>query len=128
NRDALAKLGLDEAGLDALARKNLKDALKTLPHAPIAPGSRIFRVQAGDDYEASRLLVPELWGEAARTVAGALVASAPCRHIVLFTGGAHPEDVAALRKLSEQLVATEHHPISSAVLRWNGQGWAAQQP
>src|SRR5262249_14276390 len=40
NHDALAKLGLDEAGLDALARKNLKDALKTLPHAPIAPGSR----------------------------------------------------------------------------------------
>jgi uncharacterized protein YtpQ (UPF0354 family) len=127
NQSMMQKLGLTPDELHKLAMANLKTALPTLPHQALEGSPRVFLVAAGDDYEASRMLIDDLWTAAAKEVEGDLIAAAPCRHRVLFTGSKHPEDVAMLRTLAEKLSETEHHPLTKTLFKRTPQGWVAIQ-
>lgn len=122
NRGDLARLKLDEAGLDALAMKNLEAALPALQFDRVKEGSDIRVIHQGDSYEASRLILHQRWAAIAPQVKGDLLVAAPSRDFVYFTGSR--EDVAGLRALargSEEL----GHGLTSALLRWTPGGWEA---
>jgi hypothetical protein len=127
NHSIMEKLGLTPDELHKLAMANLKTALTTLPHQALEGSPRVFVVVAGDDYEASRMLVDDLWTAPAKEVEGDLIAAAPCRHRVLFTGSKHPEDVAVLRTLAGKLSETEHHPLTKTLFKRTDKGWVALQ-
>jgi len=78
-------------------------------------------VSAGDSYEASRVLLHGRWRAIARTVRGDLLASAPARDTVIFTGS--QEDVKGLRSLAHRISGEQHHPLSPTILRWTEASW-----
>lgn len=121
--ETMRRMGMDVAGLHELAIANLDQALTDLPHKPFTPGSHVFLVKAGDDYESSRMLLPHLWHSAAREVKGRLLAAAPARNIVLFTGSRDFNDIATLMSAAKDLAAHEKHPISPTVFEFTGSGW-----
>jgi hypothetical protein len=123
--DDRKQLGLAPAALDALARKNLAAALPAaLPETELEPG--IHLVHAADSYEASRLLLDDLWKQAARAVKGDLLVAAPSRDFVLYTGaGERPEAQARFRALVREYEATRGHALSVTILRRTAKGWQA---
>jgi hypothetical protein len=122
------ELGLKPAALDALARKNLDAALPgPLPDEEIAP--RIHEVHAGDSYEASRILLDDRWKAPARAVKGDLLAAAPVRDFVLYTGSREGDAVLSrFRALIHEYEATRGHPISVTILQRTASGWRAFAP
>jgi uncharacterized protein YtpQ (UPF0354 family) len=117
-----AALGLDADALHELALANLRTACADFAHAPLAPGARVMRLTAGDSYESSRLLLPELWRPIASGLGGELVVAAPSRDRVLFATGS-ADDLAELRRLAAEGVAADPHPLTATLLRWTEDGW-----
>src|SRR5262249_1844777 len=77
SRGKMRELHLNEAQLHELAIANLEKALTTMPHRqfPSADGKHaknVWIVEAGDDYEASRLLVRDFWVAQAKRTRGKL--------------------------------------------------------
>lgn len=119
----LEALGVDLDALHLLALANLRDACRDFRHEPVASGSRVMTLTAGDSYESSRLLLPELWQPIADEVEGELVVSAPSRDRVFFTGDARSEDLAELRRLAREHATTDGHPLVADLLRRTADGW-----
>lgn len=122
-RGDAAKLALDDSRLHELALANLGEAAGDIPFRPLEAGSAIRLVQVGDSYEASRVLLHDRWAPIAATVKGSLVAAAPARDTVVFTGS--EEDIAGLSALVHRLVDEAPHPLSPTLLRWTKEGWVA---
>ena len=94
NHGDMRTLGLDYAQARALAQSNMATALVSVPTETAAPG--VLRARANDDYEASRLMLPQLWNEVARRVNGELLVIASNRHTVFATGSKDAAAVVAL--------------------------------
>ena len=120
NRGDMARLKLDEAGLDALAVANLEAALPALRFDRVKTGSDVRVIHEGDSYEASRLILHRRWAAIASQVKGDLLVAAPSRDFVYFTGSR--EDVAGLRALARSS-EEQAHALTSALLRWTPSGW-----
>ncbi len=125
-RDALEELSLDDARLHALALRNLRAACADFSHETV-PGTNIEQLMAGDSYEASRLLLPELWRPLADQVQGDLLVAAPSRDRVLFTGSASPVDAAELRRLARVHSADDGHSITDVVFRLTPDGFVVHE-
>ena len=124
------RLGLAPDALHERAIKNL-DALAACSVAPIPPGSRVMSLTAGDSYEVSRLLMKAPWASLAKTVEGDLLAAAPARDEILFTGAANPADVAELQRRVEETFSLGEHAVSRAILRYapdSPDGWLLFSP
>jgi hypothetical protein len=126
-RRNLKELALTEDQVHALALSNL-DALGEVPHQPHAEAAGVRVVHVGDSYEASRLLPVRRWAALAETLGGSLVAVAPTRDYVLFTGAGDAAAVARMRRLAARLMEEEGHPLSATLLRWTPRGWVAHEP
>jgi Protein of unknown function (DUF1444) len=122
------KLGLSPSALYTLARKNLDAAFPgPMPDEEIAPG--IHQVNAGDSYEASRLLLDDRWRAPAAAVKGDLLVAAPTRDFLLYTGShERPEVLTHFRKLVGEYEQTRGHPVSRTILRRTSAGWQAAFP
>ena len=117
----LETLGLDPTQARALAQTNLKAALTAVPTEPAGAG--VLRVRAGDDYEAARLLLPELWDDIARRVQGDLLVIASNRHTVFAAGSKDPAAVARMKELAEKSFAKDGYPLSTTVFRRTEKGF-----
>jgi uncharacterized protein YtpQ (UPF0354 family) len=115
------RLGKGEAELRDLARANMAKALAPLPTELAAPG--VLVVHAGDDYEAARLLVPQIWDDAAKQVKGDLLAVAPNRDVVFATGADDVVGVARMKELAAASYAGHAYPISLTVFRRTAAGF-----
>jgi uncharacterized protein YtpQ (UPF0354 family) len=98
--DNFAELGLKKAQLRALAVGNLK---KVVPEIKIKKGAVVSMITAGGDYEASLLLVDDLWTSGELAVDGEIVVAIPARDVLLFTGSRKPGGVARLRQLVSEI-------------------------
>lgn len=81
-----------------------------------------------DVHTAARLLLPELWSTVAATGGGKLYAAAPARDIVVWTTSVAESDQRALRGQARVAFQSRSEPISPAILRWTGGGWALEDP
>jgi hypothetical protein len=126
-RRNLEELRLTEDQVHALALANL-DALGEIPHEPHPDATGVRVVHVGDSYEASRLLPVRRWAALAEALGGSLVAVAPTRDYVLFTGAGDAAALARMRRLAARLMEEEGHPISATLLRWTPKGWVAHEP
>lgn len=121
NRD-LKRLGISKDELHDRAIQNLRSLrLEVRAHQ----GARIMMLTAGGNYEATLLLLPEVWESVAQMVAGQVVVSVPARDVVYVTGDATPENLSELRQWTSKMLEQADKPLSRAFIRRGGAGWEA---
>eukprot|EP01035_Chromulina_nebulosa_P005892 gene5892-biopygen4990 len=119
NRD-LARLGLSPDELHERALANLRALnLEVRAHQ----GERTMMLTAGGNYEATLILLPEIWETIAEMVSGRIVVSVPGRDMLLVAGDADPENLAELRRVTSSAIERADKPLSRAFLRWTGTQW-----
>lgn len=90
-------------------------------------GDRIVMLTAGGNYEATLLLLPEVWESVSSMVSGHIVAAVPARDIIYVTGDASDEDLADLRRWTSQMIEKADKPLSRTFVRWTGSQWEAYE-
>jgi uncharacterized protein YtpQ (UPF0354 family) len=116
--ETIVHLGVPRSELRALAVENLK---RILPAAECHGDGPWYLLTAGADYVASLLLFDSLWDELKEMVEGDVVATAPTRDVVMFTGSHSREGLAEIRKRSSEICNTGAHAISETlIIRKNG--------
>ncbi len=115
----LTRLGVTA---EVARQKGIENVLERLQVERHGDGP-LFMLTADGCYEASLLLARGLWQHLAEGVAGALVASVPCRDILCYTGQEEPGGVEALAGLTARMVKNGDHPVSAVLLRLTDQGW-----
>jgi uncharacterized protein YtpQ (UPF0354 family) len=116
----LEEVGVAREGLRALAIANLA---KLLPQIEVHSNPLVSMITAGGDYEASLLLVDDIWskGRVPETVDGDIVAAIPARGRLFFTGSRNRAGIARLRELARKLVATPYHLTDTLFVYRGGQ-------
>jgi uncharacterized protein YtpQ (UPF0354 family) len=89
----LDELGLKRGELRALAVANLR---RVVPDIRLRESAHLSMLLGGGDYEASLILLDELWREKIR-VRGEIVIAIPARDLLIFTGSASEEGLRQLR-------------------------------
>lgn len=117
----LAKLGVTEDALHAQSLANLRALnLDIRAHQ----GEKCTMLTAGGNFEATLLLLPEVWESVQSMVAGNIVASVPARDLLFITGDAVPEDLAELRSVTSKALENADKPLSRQFLRWENGAWS----
>lgn len=119
NRDLL-RLGVSKDELHDRALDNLR-ALKLEVRAH--EGANVIMLTAGGNYEATLILLPEIWESIAPMVSGQIVASVPARDVVFVTGDSTNENLGELRRCTSKAIEHADKPLSRCFLRWNGTRW-----
>jgi len=121
------------ANADALFARALTNLRAAIPQ-PIQERTvqmakaRVQITRFADSYTTARLLLPDLWSPIAANAGGQLFAAAPARDILLWTTSLSREDQRALRAQAQTAFESRSYPISPAILRWTGTGWALEDP
>ena len=74
-----------------------------------------------DGYDASRLLLPELFGSL--KLRGDPVVSVPSRNLLVVAGSEDPEALAALADVTAKVLGEESRPLSADVLQFHAHSW-----
>lgn len=113
-RDDLARWGRPEAEVFERATRNLAAHAEgsIVPYGK--KSERLFTVDAGDDYEASRLAIPGWLASFRRRVGGRPICAAPTRSLVVV-GGDSPEALARLLDLAKREWRASTRRISPAL-------------
>lgn len=120
NRD-LARLGVSADELHAKSLANLRALnLEVRAHQ----GERCTMLTAGGNFEATLLLLPEVWESVQSMVAGNIIASVPARDLIFMTGDAVPENLAELRSVTSKALENADKPLSRQFLRWENGAWS----
>jgi uncharacterized protein YtpQ (UPF0354 family) len=120
SRRRLAELELDEDGLHELALKNLPSRPPKIEIHGSAPRQMLI---AGGNFEATLLLLDDLWDQLEAEGDGELLAVVPARDILFFSrtswDGAH----AFLSELAQRDMEDTSHLLSRCVLRRASRQW-----
>jgi uncharacterized protein YtpQ (UPF0354 family) len=116
----LVRLGVSKEELHERAIQNLRAMnLEVRAHK----GDRIFMLTAGGNYEATLLLLPEIWESVSSMVSGNIIAAVPARDILYVTGDGTEEDLADLRRWTSKMLEEADKPLSRMFVRWTGSEW-----
>jgi uncharacterized protein YtpQ (UPF0354 family) len=110
----LARLGL-VAG-PALRERALDNLRERLEDVGEEGDDACGRLVAGGVFEASLLLVDDLWDALEPIVEGTLVVSVPARDVLLYTGSAVPGGLRSLRAARDHVLAVGDHLVSETLL------------
>jgi uncharacterized protein YtpQ (UPF0354 family) len=120
----LRQLGISESELHEASLRNLRAAdLDVRAHQ----GSHFIMLTAGGNFEATLLLLPEIWESVAPMVQGDIIAATPARDVLYFTGDAEPKDIGELRKWTSQMLEKVDKPLSRFFFRWTAGSWTEYQ-
>jgi uncharacterized protein YtpQ (UPF0354 family) len=119
-REMLNKIGIDDAALRKVAMENLR---RIMPAAEQHGEGPWFFLTAGGDYTASLLLFDGLWEDLADSVDGHLVAVAPARDVLLYTGSNSHEGLKAIREQAAHVVATGNYVVTDTLIVRAGDRW-----
>lgn len=118
-KDRLQDAGIADDELRNLAKENLR---RILPPTERHGDGPWYMITAGGDYTASLLLFDGLWDDMADSVDGDVVAVAPSRDVLLYTGSQSKEGLAAIRLRAAEISATGNYLISETlIVRVSGQ-------
>ena len=117
---ALDAAGISRAELRALAVANLQ---RLVPKVEMHNGPLVSMILAGGNYEASLLLVDEIWTQAAlrQAVDGDVVVAIPARDLLFFTGSRNRAGIARLREIATKYVNQASYRLTDTLfVRRNG--------
>jgi uncharacterized protein YtpQ (UPF0354 family) len=100
--DDLAKAGVARDALRALAVDNLR---RVLPKVELHEGEDVNMLTAGGNYEASLLLLDDIWDDGSLKVDGEIVVALPARDLLLITGSRNARGIARMRELAREIRA-----------------------
>jgi hypothetical protein len=113
-------LGVPTEDLRALAVRNLRRLVPEIRHEESGAAHMLL---AGGNFEASLLLLDDLWTRLAADLPGELVACAAARDMMLYTGSGISGGVEVLRQLASRIITEGSYALSGTLLRWTGLGW-----
>jgi uncharacterized protein YtpQ (UPF0354 family) len=108
----LQELGLTAAELRPLAVENLR---RLLPEIELHRSPTVTMITAGGSYEASLLLLDEVWSGKIVPVEGDPVVAIPTRDLLLLTGTKTPGGVARLREIASKSVADSSYRLTDTL-------------
>jgi uncharacterized protein YtpQ (UPF0354 family) len=110
-------LSIDPDSLRTIAIRNL-DALLTNINGK--GGNGMYMLTAGGSYEASMILLPDIFSKEKLPVTGNFVVGIPNRDIILITGSNDKEGLTKLKAAVDKSYADQMYPISDCLYKWNG--------
>jgi len=106
---SLAKAGVDRKALKSLALANL---LRILPELKREEIDGVSMLTAGGDYDASLLLVDEIWSGDMLKVEGEIVVAVPARNVLLFVPASDQARVDELKALVRRVFAEYSYTLT----------------
>lgn len=134
NPESIAELGMSDDALRERALANMREAFGPTRHELFLPEGRVWKVDTStdgllsDSYDNARILLHDEWAPLRELVRGDLVAAAPTRDIVLFTGPEEPQGLRGITYLATEMWHGEPHPVSPQLVRWTADGWVPFEP
>ena len=119
-KDRLQDAGIADNELHNLATENLH---RILPPAQRHGDGPWYMLTAGGDYTASLLLFDGLWDDLGDSVEGSVVAVAPSRDVLLYTGSQSKEGLAAIRQQAAEILATGNYLIAETLITRRSGRW-----
>src|ERR1041385_1750342 len=113
-------MGIERGRLRALAVENLG---RILPRIEVHPGEIYSMITAGGNYEASLLLLDEIWDRRQFKVSGDIVVALPTRDVLLVTGSQNPAGIVKLREVAAQLTSQSPYHLTSDLFVRRGGGF-----
>ncbi len=113
------ELGLSTIALRDLAITNMDQKLTEIKRHGDGP---TYMLTAGGNFEASMLLIDEIWADQSGLVEGNLVVAAPARDMLVFTGSGSAEGIKQLQNMIDAVFKDGSYLISQTLLvRRDGQ-------
>lgn len=109
---SIEEAGIDAASIDALSVRNL---LNKLPEVEVLGADGLYMITAGGNYEASLLLVDEIWSGSNFDVEGDIVVSVPSRDVLLVSGSEETERLEELIDLAKSIHAESPYFITTTL-------------
>ena len=109
NRD-LERLDLDMRQLREIALTNLRRMIPLPELKEVYAG--VGLITCGGDFEATTLLLDEVWKQIAGMVEGDLTVAVPARDVVLFTGSTNHDGLAFMRSKVSEILETGDHILT----------------
>ena len=78
---------------------------------------------AGGNYEATLILLPEVWESIEEMVTGRVVVAVPGREVIFVADDTDPANLSALRRATSAALEKGDKPLSRVFLRWTGETW-----
>lgn len=107
--------GLSRAELRALAVENLK---RVLPKIELRGDDEVMLMSAGGNYEASLLLIDDIWSSGQVKVNGDIVVAIPTRDVLLVTGSRNRAGLKRVRELTAKFVAQGPYELTDTLFRY----------
>jgi len=118
----LKALGIARDEVRKLAVANYRRLYTGLRLERLRPG--LFLVVDGGELESNILLDAVFWERQKLSISGELIAAAPARDVVLFSGSNPRENVAELRRIADQIFRKgQENLLSSNLYVWRGGRW-----
>lgn len=121
----LEELSLERSELRALAVENLGALLSDIQ---LLAGEDILMLTAGGDYDASLLLLDDVWSSGQIEVEGEIVVAIPARDALLITGSENAAGMAELRKLATAIRAEASYALTDTLFVYREGGFARLRP
>jgi uncharacterized protein YtpQ (UPF0354 family) len=124
----LLRLGLEREQLRSTALKNLRQLAQGVERRVSGSTSMLILPYTGGSFEASLLLLDEIWEELEKEAQGELVAAVPTRDLLFVTDSHDKAGVSKVTAIAADAFAKGDHPVSEQVLiRRNGkwEPWVA---
>lgn len=115
-----ASLGINQEELYQIALNNLRDLNLTVQ---AHQSEHLNMLTAGGDYEATLILLPEIWDSVSSMVEGDLLVSVPNRDIIYFTGSKSSENVESIKAYTSKMVSEGDKPLSTMIFRRDENSW-----
>ena len=106
----LGKLQLQKSELRQLACANLK---RLLPAPEIELRDGTFRVMAGGDYDASLLLLEDVWCDDKIQIVGEMVVAVPARDMLLVVGSHDSQAMQLLKRTAQGIFAQAPYGLTA---------------
>lgn len=106
------QIGVARKDLRKLAVENLD---RLLPSVQLAQAGDIAMMTANGDYEASLLLLDQIWRGGKVKVNGDIVVAVPAKDVLLITGSKSRKGIAAVRELAAKYKAESRYEITDTL-------------
>ncbi len=107
-----------------LSIKNLRQKLPSAKSLPLRDTDDVYLIAAGGTFESSFLLDPDFWGRASGDVGNKILAIAPTRNTVWFSGTDTPKMRAYLSNAARHLLDEGPYPLAANLLTRSDGKWA----
>jgi uncharacterized protein YtpQ (UPF0354 family) len=115
--DDLKSLAIKTDSLKSIATRNL---VTLLPNIQRKGADGVFMLTAGGDYEASIILLDNIFTKESLPVNGDFVIAIPNRDMLLITGSNDKAGISKIKEVATKSFETGNHQVSQWLFRWNG--------